>query len=120
MRFLYAFICLLFIVFAAVQYNDPDALFWAPVYLVPALWAGVAAWRPAALKGQARGLLWLSVVAALLGVAWFWPTDAQFWRQEVWWNSEGAREGMGMMIALVGLLILALATRRRSADPGPG
>ena len=31
------FFCVIFILFAVVQYNDPDAYLWMPIYLYPAL-----------------------------------------------------------------------------------
>jgi hypothetical protein len=119
MRILYIALCLIFVAFTAVQYNDPDFYFWMPVYLTPAAWAGVAAWRPAGVKGgAARPALWACLLAAVAGTAWFWPTDDGFWRQDVWWDSETAREGMGMMIVTVGLLLVALGTAggRRAGD----
>ena len=36
---------LVMVAFAAVQYNDPDALLWIVIYLVPAAWAFAAAFR---------------------------------------------------------------------------
>ena len=47
-----AFLCVLLIAFAAVQYNDPDFYFWIPVYLLPAALAGLAAYRPQRLHKQ--------------------------------------------------------------------
>ena len=66
-----------------------------------------------------RLLLTVSALLALAGTAWFWPTEAGFWRQDVWWESEPAREGMGMMIITVFLLApIVTAFRTRSADRG--
>ena len=31
------FFCIIFILFAVVQFNDPDAYLWIPIYLYPAL-----------------------------------------------------------------------------------
>ena len=31
------FFCVIFILFAVVQYNDPDAYLWVPIYLYPAI-----------------------------------------------------------------------------------
>ena len=41
-----------------------------------------------------------------------WPTEAGFWQREVWWNSELAREGMGMMIVTLALAVVALTRWR--------
>jgi hypothetical protein len=37
MKFFNIFFCIVFISFAAVQYNDPDPYLWIPIYLYPAL-----------------------------------------------------------------------------------
>jgi len=34
MKYLHFFLAFIFLLFAIVQYNDPDALLWIPVYLV--------------------------------------------------------------------------------------
>ena len=120
MRYLNGGLCLLMVLFAAVQYNDPDGVFWMPVYLVPAAWAGLAAYRPQLLRDP-----WPSIglagclVLAVAGVFYFWPQDPGWWRQDVWWESEAAREGMGFMVATATLLVVALTRShesRRSAD----
>ena len=46
MQYVNAFLCLLFVVCAIAQYNDPDALLWFLIYAIPAAWAGAIAWRP--------------------------------------------------------------------------
>lgn len=109
MRIVNGVLCVFMLLFAAVQYNDPDGLLWIPVYLVPAAWTGFAAYRPGALRGRwpSRGLA-ACVVLALVGVVHFWPRDAGWWRQDVWWESEPAREGMGFMIVAATLLVVAL------------
>jgi len=37
MKLFNIFFCIVFILFAAVQYNDPDPYLWIPIYLYPAL-----------------------------------------------------------------------------------
>jgi hypothetical protein len=37
MKFFNIFFCIVFILFAIVQYNDPDPYLWVPIYLYPAL-----------------------------------------------------------------------------------
>ena len=46
MRHLNAFLCVLLTLFTIVQYNDPDAPLWILIYGLPAIWAGLAAYRP--------------------------------------------------------------------------
>ena len=102
------------ILFAAVQYNDPDALFWGAIYGVTAIWCGFAAFRPAKLPKKVRLLLLATLAIAAIGVVWFWPKTPEFWQQEVWWVTETAREGMGMMISFVALSVAWLVVRNYS------
>ncbi len=37
MKFFNIFFCVVFILFAVVQYNDPDPYLWVPIYLYPAI-----------------------------------------------------------------------------------
>ena len=39
MRWLHIVLSAVLIIFAALQYNDPDPYFWAPIYGLAALWA---------------------------------------------------------------------------------
>jgi hypothetical protein len=118
MRILNGVVCAILVLFAAVQYNDPDALFWGTAYGVAALWCGLAAARPAMLaRAPLNVLVGLSALAALGGMIWFWPDTPNWWRREVWWVTETAREGMGMMIVFAALLLsgvgMLLGRRRR-------
>ena len=116
MRILNGVMCVVMLLFAVVQYNDPDALLWATIYGLAAVWAGVAAFRTGALSGgTTRLLLALSAAGAIAGVLYYWPDTPHWWWTEVWWETETAREGMGMMIVLCALVLVSLtaATRRR-------
>lgn len=117
MRILCGILCVILIVFAVVQYNDPDFLLWAAIYGVAAVWTGIAAFAPRLLKAMAaKALLGLSIAVAIWGTAHFFPAAERWWDIEVWWPETGepAREGMGMMIVLVAL-IAAFLTRARRA-----
>lgn len=106
MRILTGVFAVILILFAVAQYNDPDALYWAAIYGVAALLSAYAALRPERFAAPAlRGVLTLALVLSVVGVVWYWPTTAQWWRVDVWWNTETAREGMGMMVVAVALLI---------------
>ena len=96
---------LLMLLFAAVQYNDPDALFWGVIYGAAAAWCGIAAFRPHLITGKVRLFLFACLALSIAGVVWFWPKTPSFWRQEIWWATETAREGMGMMVTLVALVV---------------
>ncbi len=116
MRYLNGVFCVIMILFAIVQYNDPDYALWILIYGIPAIWAGVAAFRPAALLRRlpAVGLV-LCTVAAVIGTAYMWPTEPGWWRKDVWWNNELAREGMGLMIVILVLLVVLLTGWRARA-----
>ena len=106
MRVLYLVIAALMFLFAAVQYNDPDGPLWALIYVVPAVFALLALIRPSLITGTCFKFLGACVVLAAAATFYYWPTEPDFWRQEVWWNSETAREGLGMMVVLVSLLVV--------------
>jgi hypothetical protein len=101
MRYFFAVLALLMLLFAVVQYNDPDGPMWMVFYGVPAVWAGIAWIRPHLLAGTAPlTLLGASLLAGLALVVVLWPPAEEWWRTEVWWESEASREGMGLMLAV--------------------
>lgn len=113
MRVVSAVFCALMVLFAAVQYNDPDAYYWIPIYGLAAIWCGLVAFRPVVFSRPLwRGLLVATLVLLAAGTVWHWPKTPEFWRQDVWWVTETAREGMGMMIALVAVLIAWFSSRK--------
>lgn len=118
MRYVLMLLGLLMVAFAAVQYNDPDALLWIVLYLVPAAWAFAGAFRPALVRSLAgERLLWATVALGAGTLVSYWPAVPGFWRKDVWWVEETAREGMGVMIGvavLVVVLATAMARSRRS------
>ncbi len=119
MRFVNIVLCLLMLLFIFVQFNDPDGLVWMLIYLVPATWAAIAAWRAGLLaNGMARVGLWVSIAASAAGMLYFWPKTSGWWRSEVWWEVETAREGMGMMIVTIVLLVVLFSTRSKSHPGG--
>jgi hypothetical protein len=123
MIILNSLVCLLMLMFALFQYNDPDPWLWATIYAVPALWAGLTAAVPALTRRKgARLLLGLCIALSLVGVGFYWPDVPGFWKPTIWWHgdlamttsqAELAREAMGMMIALAALVITYLSHRRR-------
>ena len=113
MRVLNGFFALALLGFAVVQYNDPDAVFWGVVYGVGAAWALAATLVPRALRRRPVALLLsLTIAAALLGVIRFWPDQPNWWRMEVWWEAEGVREGMGLMILAIALIAAGVTAVR--------
>ncbi len=117
MRILNGVFTVLLILFVAVQYNDPDGPLWAAIYGVGAVWCAVSAFRARAYSsGAVFGLYALTLIAAVGGLYHYWPTTPHWWMEEVWWSTETAREGMGMMILLAALLIAGVvAVRHRRA-----
>jgi zinc transporter ZupT len=110
MRYVHILLGLLMAAFAAVQYNDPDALLWIVIYLIPCAWAFAAAFRPARVRSLAgERLLWATLVVAAGAMVFYWPQAPEFWRKDVWWHDEEAREGMGVMIGFA-VLVVVLAT----------
>lgn len=113
MRIFAGICCVLMLLFAVVQYNDPDGLFWGVIYGTAAVWCGLASLRPAAVSGPIRKLFFGCMLLAAFGVAWFWPKTPGFWQQDVWWVTETAREGMGMMITLIALAVAWFAAKQQ-------
>lgn len=102
MRIVHGLLLLVMLLFIAVQFNDPDGLLWAGIYGVPSLMMLVAIMRPQWFSmPTGRVLRWVAVAALAAGIVYFWPKTSGFWRQEVWWETETAREGMGIMIAFL-------------------
>ncbi len=113
MKYLNIILSALMVLFAAVQYNDPDVILWFVIYFVPAIWAGLAAFRLGAISANIPfNLLRLCLVAEVIGAVYYWPTTPGFWRQAVWWETETAREGMGIMIATIVVAVAFLTVLR--------
>ncbi|MEZ5935484.1 MAG: transmembrane 220 family protein [Alphaproteobacteria bacterium] len=110
MRVFNGLFCFVFLLFAAVQYNDPDVLFWFTIYALAAIWCGLAAFMPEVFTthGIVRALFFLCLIAALAGTFHFWPAGTAWWTKEVIWDNELVREGLGMAIVAVGMLSVAL------------
>ncbi len=118
MKYVNLVFCAVMILFAAAQYNDPDALLWSVIYLIPAAWAAVAAFRPQALrKGLPMVLLGLTAVVTVALTVYYWPTTPGFWNKDVWWNTETAREGMGMMVVMATVAVALLTVLLRGGRP---
>ena len=114
--------CILFIGFAALQYNDPDAYLWVPIYLYTSVLCGLAArgryFKKAYLAGIAfysvyaiykvfdtNGLLdWLNLHHArnITGTM----TAGQPWIEEV-------REFFGLVILITVLLVNYFVVRKK-------
>jgi len=116
------FFCIIFILFAAVQYNDPDPYVWMPIYLYAAVLCWLA-FRSKYFPGAY--LLGIAVYAAYAiykffdqnGV-WDWMTKhhaaniAGTMKAEQPWIEE-TREFFGLVILIVVLLIDYICARRK-------
>jgi len=108
---------LLMILFMGVQYNDPDGTIWMLIYAIPAIWTAIAAFKRHWLSTKAiYALLLFCIAAACAGLTYYWPSTPGWWRQEVWWETETAREGMGMMIVAFVLVIVWLCRPRSKSS----
>lgn len=106
MRWLYTIVALLFLSFAAVQYNDPDALIWIVAYLyaavvtIPPIFGRHTFWPALGLAGY---LIWSFTLIGTVGADW--------------WDVEEAREALGLLLAAfwMGVLLYIWVRRRRKA-----
>ena len=119
MRILSAILGALLVLFAVVQWNDPDGPMWMVIYGIGAIWCAIAAFRPGLFGvGLVSALLALCLLAAIGGMVYFWPQVTDWWDIDVWWpevTGETSREGMGMMVLVLFLLApmaVMLRTRR--------
>jgi Transmembrane family 220, helix len=114
MRYVNGFFCVLFVLFAVVQYNDPDALLWIVIYGVTAVWAGLAAFRPVrfAHSPVLIAVFGVTAVAMVGGAIYDWPQSIADW-----WDNEVVREGLGLIIATVALLVVAYTLWRTRREP---
>ncbi len=114
MRAINGLFCLILILFALVQYNDPDFLFWFIIYALAAAWCGLATFMPEILTthGTLRAAFLLCLVGALAGTVYFWPSGADWWVKEVIWDNELVREGLGMAVVTAGLLSVGVTCWR--------
>jgi multisubunit Na+/H+ antiporter MnhB subunit len=106
MKYVNMFLALLMLLFIGVQYNDPDGLFWAVLYGGPAILAGWVAFdKDFSRKPILKPLYSAGLIIMVFLTYIYWPQTEGFWHKEVWWNTETAREGMGLMIATVVALV---------------
>ena len=111
MRYVNGIFCVVLGLFALVQYNDPDFLLWFLIYGIPAVFCGIAAFRPGLYResGALRAVFWACFAAAVIGTVFYWPT---VWAN--WIHVEETREGIGMWIVMAGMIAAALGLRDRA------
>ncbi|HSA83037.1 MAG TPA: transmembrane 220 family protein [Geminicoccaceae bacterium] len=117
MRYVNGFFCVVLTLFALVQYNDPDAVLWFLIYGVAAAWAGLVALRPDLLASHPRMIpaYALCLAAAFAGSLYMWPA-----LPENWIHVEEEREGIGLIMVTVALIVVGWTWWRRSRELSPG
>lgn len=112
MKYLPLVFAFLFVLFAAVQYNDPDPQIWVPIYGFAAMACVMAYTR--------IGRPWLFALMAVtyLGAAiWQWPPAFEgFLLNEVGMktmNIELARESGGLAVCALAMGLMTWLTRTR-------
>lgn len=107
---------LLFISFAALQYNDPDTAVWVAIYLVAATLSVLAAYRKVPLL-----ILGVACAAFLIGAVYMWPEKYE--GLEVGGgdikNIEEAREALGLLLIAIVMFIYAVLPRRQITHTTP-
>ena len=104
---------LLFVVFAGLQYNDPDPQVWIPIYGFAAL--------ACAMAYIGMGRPWFFILMALIylvAAVYQWPPSFHgfsFGEGMRDMNIEEARESGGLGICTLGMLLMAWLTSRRVA-----
>jgi hypothetical protein len=111
MRYVNGFFCVVLTLFALVQYNDPDAPVWFLIYAIPAVWAGVAAFRPALLRPSPLTIIAYGacLIAAVLGSLYLWPSLPDHWI-----HVEEEREALGLITAALALAVVGIALWHRT------
>jgi hypothetical protein len=119
MRVINAIFCVVLVIFALVQFNDPDFLVWFVVYGIAAAWCGLAAFSPGLMThhGALRAFFALCLIGAVVGTVYFWPSGTAWWTKEVIWDNELVREGLGFLIVTAGLVCAGLAWWRKPNLP---
>ena len=114
--------CILFILFAALQYNDPDPYIWVPIYL----YAAILCWQ--AFRGRYYSSAYLIGIAIYLAYAiylfvakdgvWDWAMQHQganitetMHAEKPW--IEQTREFFGLVILITVLTIDLFYARRK-------
>lgn len=106
--------CFLFVVFAGLQYNDPDPYIWVPIYLYSAVLCYLAAKKQYYPKAYLAGIVVCSLYAAYLmfdntGVI-DWVTEhkaesmVQTMKAEKPWIEE-SREFFGLVILIIVMVV---------------
>lgn len=117
MMFVHAASSIMLILFAALQYNDPDGLYWGAVYLLAAGWSGLAMWKPESFVRWpvARIGAPISIGLFLVGFA-----SLASYLGPGWIHIEEAREALGYLICAATTALSLWTSRLRTGKPAAG
>lgn len=107
-RIFFSVWCLLFLLFAFWQFNDPDPEIWVSIYLFSALMCALAAFNRYYFP-----LLLSAALSAFIGGIYLFPASVRDWMVQEWQQAdlsmktpdmEVARESFGLLIvsAIIG------------------
>jgi len=105
MRYVSFTMAVIFVAFAALQYNDPDPYVWMPVYG----WMAFLSLRRAfAATSTTTIMRYLPHVTSAVFIVWTIYTYTQTTGQ--WWGGEVERETGGLAICAVWAIVLMIVT----------
>jgi hypothetical protein len=113
MRIFAIVMAVVYVVFAALQINDPDPYYWIPIYLYATLLSVLF------YRGRVPNLLlWVSAVVYLAGAVYMWPPHWEgvaLQHGMKTFNIEHGRESLGLGMCCLTLVIYGLygLTRKR-------
>ena len=110
-----ALMCGVFILSAAVQWNDPDPWRWIPLYSLAAVLAGLAAAGRLPLRPNAAALVLFTVLFVLAAPSLFAARRGAFthWKMQSAGDEEAREAGGLALCALWSAVQTALARRAR-------
>ena len=110
-KYFFSFWVLVFLLFAYWQINDPDPEIWVSIYVIAALFSGMA------VRGKHPLIpLGIAIVACIIGAVYFFPDSVKEWIGFELENkdltmktkeSEEARETFGLLIVAIVLSVSA-------------
>jgi len=116
--------CILFIISAGLQYNDPDPWLWAPIYLFGAFFCFKAYRGIYYPKAYLAGIAFYTVYGVYLFfdkygvIAWFTEHNAENITQSMKATApwiEETREFFGLLILIIVLLVNYTSYRRKKS-----
>jgi hypothetical protein len=115
MKYLSLLLSILMFLFVFVQFNDPDFYYWASIYSIPALSSLLVFLNPKIIHKLPLQLLFIILFIVIIFLTGFyWPKESLWWEIDIWWNTETAREGMGMMISSLVMIISGLTFKLKN------